>query len=66
MTMPSTHEPGEQLAADTAAQWFARWHSGELTRRQRRDFARWRRDHPEGAREFDRMQQLGRAAAGLS
>jgi len=66
MTMPSTHDPGEPLAADTAAQWFARWHSGELTRRQRRDFARWRRDHPEGAREFDRMQQLGRAAAGLS
>lgn len=66
MTMPSPHDPSEQREADTAAQWFARWHSGELTRRQRRDFARWRRDHSEAAREFDRMQQLGRAAAGLS
>ncbi|HCQ45832.1 MAG TPA: iron dicitrate transport regulator FecR, partial [Achromobacter sp.] len=33
--------------AATAAWWFARWHSGDLTRRDRRAFARWRRDHPE-------------------
>lgn len=66
MTMPSTNDRDEQSAPDTAAQWFARWHSGDLTRRQRREFARWRRDHPEAAREFDRMQQLGKAAAGMS
>ncbi|MGV2862531.1 FecR family protein [Achromobacter sp. AGC39] len=65
MTMPSTHDHDDPRDAATAAWWFARWHSGELTRRDRRAFARWRREHPERAREFDRMQQLGAAAAGL-
>ncbi|MPS78403.1 MAG: DUF4880 domain-containing protein [Achromobacter sp.] len=67
MTMPSPDDldPGPDDSRD-AAWWFARWHSGDLTRRDRRAFARWRREHPERAREFDRMQQLGAAAAGLS
>lgn len=65
MTMPFLHDRDETSDPATAAGWFARWHSGDLTRRQRRAFARWRRDHPEGALEFDRMQQLGKAAAGL-
>lgn len=69
MTMSSTpdHDDPRDDPRDaaTAAWWFARWHSGDLTRRDRRAFARWRRDHPERAREFDRMQQLGAAAAGL-
>lgn len=66
MTMFSSDPRDDSREPDTAAGWFARWHSGELTRRDRRAFARWRRDHPEGAREFDRMQQLGKAAAGMS
>ncbi len=49
----------------TAAWWFARWHSGDMTRRERRAFARWRREQPDAAREFDRMQQLGKAAEQL-
>lgn len=49
----------------TAAWWFARWHSGELTRRDRREFARWRLAHPDAAADFDRMQQLGATAAKL-
>lgn len=66
MTMSFMNNRDEPREPATAAWWFARWHSGELTRRDRRAFARWRREHPEGAREFDRMQQLGSAAAGLS
>lgn len=65
MTMFSSHSRDSSRLPDSAAGWFAHWHSGELTRRDRRAFARWRRDHPEGAREFDRMQQLGAAAATL-
>ncbi|CUI88295.1 FecR family protein [Achromobacter kerstersii] len=65
MTMSSFNDRDDPRDPATAAWWFARWHSGELTRRDRRAFARWRRDHPERAREFDRMQQLGAAAAGL-
>lgn len=65
MTMPFFNDRDDANQPDTAAGWFARWHSGDLTRRQRRAFARWRRDHPEDAREFDRMQQLGKAAADL-
>ncbi|WP_454675214.1 FecR family protein [Achromobacter pestifer] len=65
MTMSSYNDRDAEREPATAAWWFARWHSGELTRRDRRTFARWRRDHPEAAREFDRMQQLGSAAAGL-
>lgn len=65
MTMSSFNDRDDQREPATAAWWFARWHSGELTRRDRRAFARWRRDHPEAAREFDRMQQLGSAAARL-
>lgn len=49
----------------TAAWWFARWHSGDMTRRERRAFARWRREQPDAAREFDRMQQLGKVAEHL-
>ncbi|MGE8687982.1 MAG: FecR family protein [Achromobacter sp.] len=66
MTAPpssSTPEPGPPR---TAAWWFARWHSGELGRAERRAFDAWRRAHPEAAREFDQMQRLGRAAEGLS
>jgi transmembrane sensor len=65
MTMSSFNDRDDPRDPATAAWWFARWHSGELTRRDRRAFARWRRGHPERAREFDRMQQLGAAAAGL-
>lgn len=65
MTMPFFNDRDDASHPATAAGWFARWHSGELTRRDRRAFARWRRDHPEAAREFDRMQQLGKDAAGL-
>lgn len=66
MTTSSNTPRDDASEPATAAWWFARWHSGELTRRDRRAFARWRRDHPERALEFDRMQQLGAAAAGLS
>nr|WP_315844750.1 FecR domain-containing protein [uncultured Achromobacter sp.] len=66
MTMPFPNDRDAAREPATAAWWFARWHSGELTRRDRREFARWRRAHPDAAREFDRMQQLGAAAAGLS
>ncbi|MBB1596447.1 FecR domain-containing protein [Achromobacter sp. UMC46] len=65
MTMSFPNDRDEQREPATAAWWFARWHSGELTRRDRREFARWRRAHPDAAREFDRLQQLGSAAAGL-
>ncbi|WP_313463196.1 FecR family protein [Achromobacter sp.] len=65
MSMPFSNDRDDPREPATAAWWFARWHSGELTRRDRREFARWRRAHPDAAREFDRMQQLGTAAAGL-
>ncbi|MFY3680266.1 FecR family protein [Achromobacter xylosoxidans] len=66
MTESFSRDADDPRQPASAAWWFARWHSGDMTRRERRAFARWRREQPDAAREFDRMQQLGQAAAQLS
>lgn len=65
MTESFTRDADDPRQPATAAWWFARWHSGDMTRRDRRAFARWRREQPDAARDFDRMQQLGQAAERL-
>ncbi|KGD99806.1 iron dicitrate transport regulator FecR [Achromobacter sp. RTa] len=62
---PSSSTPGSGQPR-TAAWWFARWHSGELGRADRREYEAWRKAHPEEAHEFDQMQQLGHTAERLS
>ncbi len=65
MTESFSRDADDPRQPATAAWWFARWHSGDMTRRERRQFACWRREQPDAAREFDRMQQLGQAAEQL-
>lgn len=65
MSRPSPNHADDRHAASSAAWWFARWHSGEMGRRERREFEAWRQAHPAQAREFDHMQHLGQAAAAL-
>ncbi|WP_156326825.1 FecR family protein, partial [Achromobacter ruhlandii] len=65
MTESFSRDADDPRQPATAAWWFARWHSGDMTRRERRAFARWRREQPDAAREFDRMQQLGQVAGQL-
>lgn len=65
MTESCSRDADNPRQPATAAWWFARWHSGDMTRRERHAFARWRREQPDAAREFDRMQQLGQVAGQL-
>lgn len=50
---------------EAAAWWFARVHSGALSRRDREALARWRQAAPENEREFQAAEALGNAAAAL-
>ncbi|RSE74992.1 FecR/PupR family sigma factor regulator, partial [Achromobacter denitrificans] len=66
MIAPPPSSPPDSGPPRTAAWWFARWHSGEMGRAERREFKAWRKAHPQAAHEFDEMQQLGRTAERLS
>ncbi|SAI25673.1 inner membrane sensor for iron transport [Bordetella ansorpii] len=50
---------------DAAAWWFARLHSGAMSRQDQRDLTRWRQADPEHEREFQAAQALGNVAASL-
>ncbi|WP_088146790.1 FecR family protein [Achromobacter denitrificans] len=66
MIAPPPSSPPDSGPPRTAAWWFARWHSGEMGRAERREFNAWRKAHPQAAHEFDEMQQLGRTAERFS